>query len=298
MIGLKPADSGSIKATVKPKDTFFMGSPKRVPFFVHVDEPTAGTQQLGATIEQQPIIPGWVKPLAGLVVAGIAAILLLPSILTAVGILPTPEPTQAAVATLAPTPTPEPTAEPTPTPEATPEPSPSPVINAPPSRFVVVEDLTAGSGLILECPRGDPCRTTARNLLTQILTNLQGKADGTKLLDFESTPDGALPLLVEWEDGIYQYTAAGGEAGETDRVRVDLAPFIAGISGYALVHDTVRNQTLKYVLPPGDGKALYDLLYEYTPEVIPTPAPLPPGIFDYRIFTPLDRSWVFDFDWS
>jgi hypothetical protein len=291
-MGLKPADSGSIRTIARPKDTFLLGSPKRVPFFVHVDEPAAGSQQISATLEQRPIIPGWVKPLAGLAVAGLAAILVLPNLFPDGG-GESPAPTQAAVVTEVP-----PTLPPTPTPEVTPPPSPSPAINAPPSRFVVTEDLNAGSGLTLECPRGAPCRATARQLMTQILTNLQGKADGTKLLDFESTPDGALPLLVEWEDAIYQYTATGGENGETDRVRVDLAPFIAGVSGYVLVHDTARNQTLKYMLPPGDGRALYDLLYEYTPEVIPTPAPLPPGIFDYRLLTPIDRSWVFDIDWS
>jgi hypothetical protein len=162
----------------------------------------------------------------------------------------------------------------------------------------VTEDLNPTSGLVLECQANQPCRDTARTLLTQILTNLQTKADGTKLLDFESSPDGSLPLLVEWDDGVYQYTTAVGESGETDRVRVDLAPFIAGVPGYVLIHDKLANQTRKYTLPPGDGKALYDLLYEYTPLPDPTLLPLPSGLLRYDLFIPIERQWIFDIDWT
>ncbi len=291
--GLRPDGTAVIRARAKPKQTFFFGTPKRTPFTVQVDEPTAGSYQVPATFEQRAIIPGWVKPAAGLAVAAIAALLFLPSILFP----PEPSPSAAAVATATPipaTPTPAPVTEPPPPP--TDAPSPSPAINAPPSRFVV-SDVNPDASLQLVCEQGQPCRQTARTLLGQILTNLQGRADGTKLLDFESNPDGTLPLLVEWEDAIWQYTAADG-GGETDRVRLDLAPFIAGVSGYVLVDDTVKNQVVKYVLPPGDGRALYDLLYVYTPEVVPTPPPLPDEIIDYGIYVPLDRTWVIDFDWT
>jgi hypothetical protein len=298
--GLRPDGSASIRARVKPKQTFLMGAPKRIPFTIVIDEPSAGASQLSASMEQRAIIPSWVRPAIGLALAGLAAIVFLPSLLTAVGILPTPVPSQVAVASLEPTPTPVPITEPpaTDAPIITDAPTPSPEVNGQPDTFLVTEDLNPTSGLVLECQANQPCRDTARTLLTQILTNLQTKADGTKLLDFESSPDGSLPLLVEWDDGVYQYTTAVGESGETDRVRVDLAPFIAGVPGYVLIHDKLANQTRKYTLPPGDGKALYDLLYEYTPLPDPTLLPLPSGLLRYDLFIPIERQWIFDIDWT
>lgn len=296
--GLRPDGAATVRARVKPKDTFLMGPPKRVPFSVQVDEPTAGSYQLPATLEQQAMIPGWVKPLAGLAIAGLAAIVFLPPLLQ--GILPAPSGTAAAVASIiSPTPTPPPLVTEAPSPESvgpppTPGPSPSPEVNGLPDTITVAGDATAltpGTGLILKCPReNEECRRNAQTLLLGILTNLQGKADGANLRDFDSTPPGTLPLLVEWRDAVWLYS--GVERGETNRVRFDLAPIIAGYPGYALIHDTVLNQDLKYVLPSADGKALFDELYLI--EALPTPIPMGTGApIDYTKIRIATGSWVF-----
>lgn len=297
--GMRPDGAATVRARVKPKDTFFMGPPKRVPFSVQVDEPTAGSYQLPATLEQQAIIPSWVKPLAGLAIAGLAAILLLPPILVGLGVLPAPSGSQGAVvstASIAPSPSPLATLAPPVTvgPPPTPGPSPSPEVNGLPDTITVAGDATAltpGTGLTLKCTRdNEECRSTAQTLLLFILTNLQGKADGANLRDFDSTPPGTLPLLVEWRDAVWLYS--GVESGETNRVRLDLAPIIAGYPGYVLIHDTVLNQDLRYVLPSADGKALFDELYLI--EALPTPVPMGTGApIDYNKIRIATGSWVF-----
>jgi hypothetical protein len=294
--GLRPDATATIRARVKPKQTFLFGAAKRLPFTVQVDEPTAGSYQVPASLEQRAIIPSWVKPAAGLAVAAIAALAFLPPILFP----PAPSVAPSAVGGNA---TPEPTIVATPAPitaPPTPGPTPSPGINEPIARFVAsgdVEPINPDSGLVLKCERGESCRETAKTLLEQVLVNLQGKADGVALIDFDNTPTGTLPLLAEWNDAIYQYSAAGGLKGETNRVRVDLAPFLAGFTGYLLLDDTLTNQTYKFVLPPGDGLQLFNALYTYTPEVLPTPPPIDTGVIDYGDLV-LDRGWVFGIDWA
>jgi len=288
--GLKPDGTATIRTRVKPKETFFFGAAKRVPFSVQVDEPTAGSYQIPATIEQHAIIPGWVKPVAALAVAAVVALLVLPKML-----FPAPVaslgPSAVVLATTSPTvlATPAPLTAP-----PTAGPTPSPVVNGNPADIIVAGDQTTiSSGLILTCVVGQPCRNEMQQLLLLMLTNLQGKADGGNLLDFNSTPAGTLPLLVEWKNAIYQYSAAAGN-GETNKVRLDLAPILAGYPGYALVFDSATKQTKKFVLPSADGKILFDKLY--TMPAVPTPVPVTPGGgFDFtniRVLT--DRAWVFD----
>ncbi len=290
--GLKPDGATTIRIRVKPKETFFFGAAKRIPFSAQVDEPTAGSYQIPASIEQHAIIPGWVKPAAALAVAAVVALAFLPKLL-----FPAPVasvgPSAVTLATAVPTvlATPAPLTAP-----PTAGPTPSPVVNGNPTAIVVAGDQTAidsGSGLTLTCASDQPCRTEMRQLLLLMLTNLQGKADGGNLLDFSSTPAGTLPLLVEWKNAIYQYSAAAGN-GETNKVRLDLAPILAGYPGYALVFDSASNQTKKFVLPSADGKILFDKLY--TMPALPTPVPVTPGGgFDFtNIRTLTDRAWVFD----
>ena len=284
-----------MRARVKPKETFLFGSPKRIPFTVQVDEPIAGSYQLPHRSTSSAIIPGWVKPAAGLAVAAVAALAFLP------GILFPPEPTAApSQGGVIPTPTALITLPPvTDAPPVTP--GPDAVARhrraARPLRGDASSSTRARVSSSCASRTSPAARTPARSSSRSWRTS-RPRRTGPSCWTSTRTRMGSLPLLVEWEDAIYQYSSAVGETGETDRVRVDLAPFIGGVPGYVLIDDTVSNQIRKYTLPPGDGEALYKLLYTYTPAPDPTQLPLPSGIFRYDILVPLDRQWIFDFDWT
>lgn len=277
--GLRPDGATTIRARVKPKETFFLGPAKRIPFAVQVDEPTAGSYQIPATIEQHAIIPSWIKPVAGLAIAGVVALAFLPKLLfpepaatvapTQFVFVPTPAPITAPPVTVAPITAP-PTAVPT------------PVIFGPPDALTAAGDeggLNGDMGLTLKCPPGDPCRDGVQALYLGILDNLLGKADGALLIDFNATPTGVLPVEAEWSGGSFLYTAAGQPPTETRHVSIDLAPIVGGSPAYALVED-VNGIRHKFVVPPLDGKNLFDSLYLLA--AVPTPPPDPSGGgFDY-----------------
>jgi hypothetical protein len=137
-------------------------------------------------------------------------------------------------------------------------------------------------GLTLKCPVGDPCRNQVQALYLGILDNLLGKADGALLVDFSTVPVGVLPVEAEWSDGSYLYSAQGQPPTETKHVSMDLAPIVGGTPAYALVQDT-NGITHKFVIPPQDGKNLFDTLYQLA--AVPTPPPDPSGGgFDYTLF--------------
>jgi hypothetical protein len=284
-LGLKPAASMTVRARAIPKDTFFTGTPKRLPFTVQVDEPTAGSLQVQATLEQRPILPSWLKPVAGLAVAAIAAMVVLPGVLG----FDAPWP-HIAQATLAPTPlvTPAPTPTPPPPPTdapATAEVTPVPTFGPPDDLVWAGFDgtLAPESGLILRCPKGDEtCADNAWDHIAVILDNLKNKADGALLVSFNSTPVGTLPVTASWDNVKFEYAAVDG-TGLTNKIAIDLAPYIGGGLPYALVSGSDGKNHV-YVISSADAKLLFDILYEL-PVPVPTPAPTPTGgiLVDWRI---------------
>lgn len=277
--GLKPDAASTVKARVIPAHTFFLGSPKRLPFTVQVDEPSAGSRQIAASFEQGPIIPSWVRPLGTLAVAAIAALMILPRVLGVqvpwIAAVPTPTP----LVTVAPT-APPPTAT-----LAPPSAAPTPVPTAgPPDSLVWAGSdgtLNGAMGLSLVCAKGDAtCAANAWNRIALILDNLQNKAQGALLIDFKSTPTGTLPLVATWKNVPFPYTASDGP-GQTKMVAIDLAPILAGGTPYALVSG-IDGRNHEYVLPSADAQLLFNILYHLdTP--VPTPPPVvAPGItLDY-----------------
>jgi hypothetical protein len=268
--GLRPGGSTTVRARVKPKTTFWMGSPKRVPFAVQIDEPTAGSFQVPATLEQRAIIPGWIKPAAGLLVAAIAAVLVLPRVLGLDG--GGASPSLVAIASTPPPVTAPPPTD-TPAPEVTEGPTPTPQLG-PPDTLTAAGDKTGFETPLMSfvCPANDGCREGVKDRIITMLASLQGKASGTRLISFSSTPAGTLPITAKWKDWHYPYSSADGSKGDLTEVSIDLAPHLVGAPSYALVKD-VSGAQFTFVLASADADALFRQLYD---GAILEPAPTPP----------------------
>ncbi len=259
--GLRPGASTTIRARVRPKTTFWLGSPKRVPFAVQIDEPSAGSYQLPATIEQRAIIPGWIKPAAGLLVAAIVAVMVLPRMLGIDLSGATQSPVAFASPTVAPPTAPPVTLTPvTEPPLPTEGPSPTPNFG-PPDTLVAAGDKGFETAMLsFVCPPKDPCRDDVKARIITMLAGLQGKAQGARMVSFNSTPTGTLPITATWDSWHYPYSSADGSKGDLDEVRIDLAPLLAGGPAYALVHD-ISGTPFTYVIAAADAKALFEDLY-------------------------------------
>lgn len=276
--GLRPGGSATIHAKVKPKATFLMGSSKRIPFAIHIDEPTAGSYQVPATLEQRAIIPGWVKPAAGLAVAAIAAILVLPGMLGLTGDA-NASPSLVAVASSPPPPVTlgPPTEVPSEPPPPTAGPTPTPTLGPPDTLVVAGDEAALETGMItLICPENDACRTEVSNRIRLLLDNLQGKASGARLTSFDGgTMPGTLPVKAAWNGWHYPYSALDGSSGNATSVAIDLAPTFVGKPAYALITDE-SGQPRAFVIPGEDALLLREALYLVN-IVVPTPPPDPGG---------------------
>lgn len=265
--GLRPDAAATIRARVKPKETFFFGTPKRIPFAVQIDEPIAGSTQVPATLEQRAIIPGWVKPLAGLAVAAIAAILVLPSLLGLNG-EPNASPSNPVAVASTPPPATEPPITPGPLSEPPVTAAPTLEIFGPPDDLVAAGDeagLNGDMGLAFACPPGDPCRDDVKARILQVLANLNANASGAQLVRFTTTVPGTLPIVASWENR-YKYTVNGTEFFATDAA-IDLAPKLGGKPAYIYIQDE-DGTTHWYTVPDDTAKVLLEEMY-----VLPAPAP-------------------------
>lgn len=275
--GLRPGGSATIRAKVKPKTTFLMGSAKRVPFAVQVDEPNAGSFQVPATMEQRPIIPGWIKPAFGIAITALVAVMVLPRVLGIDLGGGSASPSLVAIATPSPTPVPvtePPVTEPpvTEAPPPTEGPTPTPKLG-PPDTLVVAGDKTGlESDLVtLICNTKDACRTEVKDRIITLLSNLQGKAIGARLISFTSTPSGTLPITATWKNWHYPYASVDGTSGLLTSVSIDLAPTLVGGPAYALVQDE-SGARFSYIVPREEAVLLRDALYLVT---VPTPTTAP-----------------------
>ena len=274
-LGLKPGGSGTVRARVKPKSTFFMGGAKRVPFSVQIDEPTAGSYQVPATLEQHAIIPGWIKPVGALVLASVAAVAFLPRILFPPQPSPTPAPV-AVVTPVPPTPTPVPVTEPPPTAAPTAAP-PTQEVFGPPDSLVAAGDtkaLNSSLGISFKCPPKDPGRDDIKTRVLQALTSLGGGAAGGQLVKFSTTVTGTLPIIATWKDR-YQYTVNGTPAF-AKQVAIDLAPKLAGQPAYAYIKND-NGQQVWYTIPDPVADQLLNELYNLPVAPAPTTDPTTQG---------------------
>ena len=273
--GLKPGGSATVRTRVKPKSTFFMGGAKRIPFSIQIDEPTAGSYQVPATIEQHAIVPGWIKPVGALVLASIAAVAFLPKILFPPQ--PTAAPTQVAIASPTPviTPTPAPvTAPPT---EAPPSAGPTPEIFGPPDKLVVAGDvkpLNSALGISFKCPKNDSCRDDVKVRLEQALTALGGVAAGGQLIKFTTTTTGTLPIVATWNNR-FKYTV-NGQPAFAKQVAIDLAPKLVGQPAYAMLQND-DGTLVWYTIPDQVAQSLLDQLYVLPVAPAPTVDPSTQG---------------------
>lgn len=273
--GLRPGGSATIRAKAMPKATFLMGSAKRIPFSVQIDEPTAGTYQVPATLEQRAIIPSWIKPAAGLAVAALAAVLVLPRML-GLDASASPSPSLAAVITEPPVTIAPPTAPPvTLGPPPTEGPSPTPTLGPPDDLIAAGDESALESGMVtLICAEGDACREGVKDRILLVLGNLQGKASGARLTSYTAPAEpGTLPVKAAWDGWHYPYSALDGSSGNAVSVAIDLAPTLVGAPSYALVTDE-SGQRQAFVIPGEDAIELRDDLYLVT-IVVPTPPPDP-----------------------
>ncbi len=279
--GLEAGGSRAVRVRVKPAGTFFTGSPNRIPFVVQVDERISGPREIPASFEQRPMLPGWLKPVVGLGIAGVLALLLLPRLLgltgtdgTAKATDPSPTPAQSALATGPASETPSASVAATPTPV----PTPGELV------LVVTGDKGELQGLSLRCLKTDKaCRDRAESAIEVIMGDLLlGPYDGGGLFSAQDIAPETLPVVGTWK-GPFRYKAVGGTLqGTTSKIAIDLAPLLASTPGsaYAVVEDSSDGQTHRYVIPGGVAMALKELLYEVPPEMEPdaTPAPDPgPG---------------------
>jgi hypothetical protein len=267
-LGLKPGGSGTVRARVKPKSTFFMGGAKRVPFSVQIDEPTAGSYQVPATLEQHAIIPGWIKPVGALVLASVAAVAFLPRILFPPQPSPTPAPV-AVVTPVPPTPTPVPVTAPPPTAAPTAAP-PTQELFGPPDKIVAAGDVKAlntALGITFKCPPKDQCRDLVGIRVVQALGALGGVAAGGELLKFNTVTTGTLPIVASWKDR-FKYTV-NGQTAFAKQVAIDLAPKLVGQPAYAMIQND-DNSLVWYTIPDQVAGSLIDQLYN-----LPPTAPVP-----------------------
>ena len=277
-VGLRPGGTGTVRTKVKPKSTFFMGGSKRVPFQLQIDEPNAGSYQVPATLEQRPLIPGWTKVALSTVVGAIALVAVLPRVLGIQGPFdPKPTPTQVAVVSIAPTapPVTEPpitVAPATEAPVVTEAPTPTPKLGPPDTVTVAGDKTDLASDLVaLICPTKNACRDQVKDRILNIISNLQGKASGAKMVSFGTTPVGTLPVTATWKTWHYPYSSADGTKGNLTSVAIDLAPALVGQPAYALLQDET-GQKFTFTIQASDAKALLNQLYLVTP-IVPPPVP-------------------------
>jgi hypothetical protein len=274
-VGLRPGGAGTVRATVKPKSTFFMGGAKRVPFQLQIDEPNAGSYQVPATLEQRPLIPGWTKVAFGFAVAALAAVLVLPRMLgiDLAGNKPSPSLVAIASPTAPPVTAPPVTAPPASEgPPATEAPTPTPQLGPPDTVTAAGDKTQLSSDLVaLICPAKNSCRNGVKDRILNILSNLQGKATGAHLISFGTFPAGTLPITATWKTWHYPYTAADGTKGNLTSVAIDLAPALVGAPAYALIQDET-GQRFTFTIQATDAQLLLNQMYLVTLPV-PTPAP-------------------------
>jgi hypothetical protein len=291
-----PGERSGVTVRAATRDTFFLGSKQSHPFNVEIRPGKDPAIPLRGTFLQGPILPSWLVPVGGIVVAALVAVLVIPRLTGAnnptTGALESGSPSPSVQASASPS---ELVASPSPSPSAdgsggtgespSPSPSPSP---GPFELTVTGSDVTTGGALSTKCPpepADSDCLRRARDTVRALVLSFGGPFGGRGIV----TPDdiavaNTLPLVMS-RDVPFDWLAADGSVKDTtSKVAIDLAPLIAVTPGFAYAVVDSALGPRRFVLPDELARQLLETLYDLNPQMI-DPGPmrsLPP------IFTPFD----------
>ena len=197
--------------------------------------------------------------------AAIALVLVLPKMLGIDLLGGNPSPSAVAVATAEITAPPVTEAA---TPAPTEGPTPTPKLGPPDTVTAAGDKTELDSSLVkLVCPTRNSCRDQVKDRILNIISNLQGKASGAKMVSFGTNPAGTLPITASWKTWHYPYSAADGTKGNLTAVAIDLAPSLVGAPAYALIQDESGQKftfTVQAADAPDSGGSVIDLGPIYT----------------------------------
>jgi hypothetical protein len=288
-IAVEPGGRASAAIHVRPSDTFLTGAKRTFPFVVEVE--VAGREApliVRPTYVQGPQLPAWVLPAAGIAVLGIAAILVLPRVLSPeVGPVadasasptasPSASPSESASAEVSESPSASPSESPSdgggsPTPEVTPSPGPFELI-------VEGEEVVLGGALELKCPPeplNSVCRLEALQTVDAIRNQFGAQYDGAGIVSTTNTrPSTGIPTvpITLARDVPFDWLAQGGTVtDQSSRAVIDLAPLVATPPGFAYVVVDSTTGPRRFVVSDGLARQLLSLLYEENPAMV-DPAP-------------------------
>ncbi len=306
-----PEDRVGFRVRVEVDDPFPFGQVRPRPFQVGVEPGRQAPIQLRATMNQRPMLPGWIPPVAG--VGALALLLVVGSFLAKAGPFTpnaTPAPSAVAEASSAP-PSGPPSAAPSSGSAAAP-PSAAPASGgagassspslAPlqPKDFVLAvtgDDVELGGGLALLCPTTDkPCRREVKETVLAMVNELQNPYTGQGIQSTGSTSKpNTLPLVMTADRDIPWSQAGGGQAGVTQKVVLDLGPLLAipATPPYAVVN-TPDGIPHRFTVDAANAKGLFDRLYQLPPAMSVAPATPVPGTV---ITDPVFAIPVWNFPW-
>ena len=299
---IPPEERAAFGVDVRVDDPFPFGSARPRPFQVIVEPGRQAPIQLRATLSQRAMLPGWLPPLGGLVLAAV----LLGGAAYAFGAGPfKPAATQSPIAQATASPT---AATPTEAPSAsasatsseaavTPSPSPKPLQLGDFTLSITGDKVQLGNGLELRCPTNDAsCRDAAKDTVRTIVTELQNPYSGagiasTRLLTTANT----LPVVLAAQRDFPWRQLVVGEEGATERAVIDLGPLLANPPGYvyAVVDTADGSETRRFVVDAAFAKQLFDLLYQLPAGMDPVAAATTPPGTSLR-----DQVFVSAIDWN
>jgi hypothetical protein len=291
-----PGERNGVTVRASARDTFFLGSKQSHPFNVEIRPGKDQPIPLRGTFLQGPILPSWLVPVGGILVAALAAVILIPRLTGA------NNPDTVAVSSVAPSLTASPSTSPSDLfPSLSPSPSaggsggaggsisPSPSQSPGPFQLTVIGDsVTTGGALSTKCPPQPPdsdCLRKARDTVRALLTSLGGPFGGRGI----TTPDdvavqNTLPIVMTRDVPFAWLAQAGAVTDQTSKVAIDLAPLIAMTPGFAYAVVDSAAGPRRFVLPDELARQLLDTLYQLNPQMVDPPPlrSIPP------IFTPFD----------
>ncbi len=307
---IQPDQQAGFGVAVRVDDPFPFGPRRSRPFQVNVAPGRQAPIQLRATLSQGPMLPGWIPPMAGLLVAALA----LGAVAFAAGLGPfapkgTPEPSLAASLTSAPgtasaspsaggSASPNGSSSPAPsTGSPTPSPTPKPLSLGDFTLSVTGDDVALGNGLALRCATADDtCRSEAKDTIRTIVTELQNPYSGAGIPSTRSLQvANTLPVVLHAPRDFPWRQLDNGESGQTQTAVIDFGPLLANPSTYvyAVVDTANGEETRRFVIDPAIAKQLFEMLYQLPPEMGPVIAATPPPGSTIR-----DQLFVDKIDWN
>ncbi|HSL34412.1 MAG TPA: hypothetical protein VK871_12225 [Candidatus Limnocylindrales bacterium] len=290
---IPPGERGGASVRASVRDTFFLGSKQPHPFNVEVRAGKAPPITLRATMLQGPILPTWLVPVGGIVLAAVLAIVILPR-LTGGGSGPqaraSDEPTATPSVSIGPSAevSVPPSAEASVPPSASADGGPSPTPTPTPLPSFALEPVTTdtvATNFDLVC-QDETCQADVINGMRFLAANLQTTYFGGGLSGTQSFSSAMIPVVLA-ADAPFQWKAADG-TGTTDRFVIDLAPLVFGTGpAYAVLEDETK-LLHRNLLPNDFALQLFDRLYDSKAMPVPTYKPVDWGVIDDQLLLPID----------